>query len=161
MEPFVIATLDLDRKSASREQTKGTLLFLADLLDNGSLPPSGRAYVTDVLRAVAEEDFDAILPRAKKQSAPPSITIFAEVEREKPKHVRVKDAHAAVGRRYGGIEGIEASTVAKLASKGRTNVKKILRGWIAADTIKRDLLVEITAQRFGIHKGVIEALLTN
>lgn len=160
LEPGVAAMLDLTRRSDSREETKKTLVWLADLLDSNSLPAAGRAYVANLLRAVADEDFTALLPRAKKQPAPLSVTIYAEVEREKPNHERVKDAHAAVGRRYG-IKGMEASTVARIASEGRTSVKRVLRDTIAAGTVERDLIVEITAKRFGINKGVIEALLTD
>jgi hypothetical protein len=158
LEPFVVAMLDLDRSSDSREQTKGTLLFLANLLASGSLPPSGRAYLADVIRAVAEEDFDAILPKVKKKPATPSVTIYAEVERERPNHARVKDAHAAVGRRH----GLEGPTVAKIASRGRTGFKGALRNFIeAGHPVERNQVVKMAAEKLRINTDVIEALLTD
>src|SRR5688572_14895017 len=84
-EPIVAAMLADCRNN--RAATLGTLGLLADLLAKDILPESGRMFLADRLKTIAEGgDLNVLVPQAKKQRAEHSaIAILATVERERVK----------------------------------------------------------------------------
>ena len=156
MEELVRGLLEDDRRANSRKVSSATLVLLANMLDRNALPKSGRAYVADVLRAVAEDDPEAILPKPKKSKGVQPVAIFSAVERERRlrQGTPVGQVHDLVGQRH----GLEGSTVAKMASQGRRIVKAKVRESIDGG-IDHGRAVETMARALAIHEGVIEALL--
>jgi hypothetical protein len=153
-EELVAGMLKDDRRTNSRKVSSATLSLLANLLDKNQLPACGRAHVANVLRAVAEGETEWVLPKAKKARGAQPVAIFAAVEREHRLRDGLKrDAEAAVGSR----NGLEASTVARMASEGRKHVKDRLKAEIQAGGDRADLN-EKFAQTLAVHPSVIEAL---
>ncbi|MGX7952435.1 hypothetical protein ACWPM1_07685 [Tsuneonella sp. HG249] len=157
-ESVVASMLADDRRANSRKVSSATLTLLANLLDKNELPASGRAHVANVLRAVAEDDPEAILPKAKKPRGSQPVAIFAAVEREHCLRGGLKgekgDAQESVGRRH----GLKRSTVSRMASQGRSVVKAKLQAEIEAGLDRARLLDEM-AQTLSLNVSVIEDLL--
>lgn len=155
MEPIVQAFLDDARRSQRKETTANMLNFFADLLALDRLPESGRAYVANVLRAVADDDARAALPTRKKPPGPSAVHIFAAFEKERAgSEVAPGEIHKRLAVRL----GIKESTVARVVSQGRQQVRAALQRDIGPAT-DRDRTVAIYAQTLGLSPTSLELLL--
>ena len=152
----VVASLIQNFVNEKPEQARATLGLLASFLRFDRLPKSGRIYLADKLQAIADggDPTRILLPRNKKAPAVSPWTIFAEVLREDSRGWGdMAEIHKRVGDRY----GIDASTVANLASKGRRSVRQGFD--VAIKVSPRTMVIDELARRLDQPAEIVEMLL--
>ena len=129
----------------TEKHTKTLLNFLAELLKNDKLPATGRQFLAEKLRVIAN-DGDAFPKSRKRRSERTSVQIALDVARRKQQrgagYGDMSEIYTEIARRLRGPHGgkMTASTVAKEASKGWGWIKKGIEDTIAAGG-ERDVVV--------------------
>ena len=115
---------------------RSTYGLMAAMLRANCLTGSGREFLADRLQEIADgaDPTRVLLPRNRKPPAPPTLRIMAEVERERAKRGPgdLAGIHERVGKRHGDA----ASTISKLASRGRTHLRRAVAHMVAAGRIR-------------------------
>ena len=153
----LVALLVQDFANEKPEQARATLGILASLLRFDRLPKSGRIYLADKLQAIADggDPTRILLPRNKKAPAVDPRKLLAEVLQE---DTRGWGDMAQIHKRVGDRNGLDAGTVANLASKRRRDVRQ---GFAVAINhgFSRTMVIDELARRLDQPAEIVEMLL--